>query len=154
MFSYRGRWGINADYVWYHFIVNAMQAVSVSMGGKSFTLNKGQNVSLDTELSIFFLAGWWCVKTVQATRQAGRNSAAGVVLESSASSQGALALNGPHRFSSDGNGEPTLQRAAPTPTRWRDSSQDHPTSPIHLTPPTQWALGEMHTFIDIWIAWL
>uniref|UniRef100_A0A8C1ZN86 Immunoglobulin superfamily DCC subclass member 3 n=1 Tax=Cyprinus carpio TaxID=7962 RepID=A0A8C1ZN86_CYPCA len=43
-------------------------------------------------------------KTVQATRQAGRNPAAGVVLESSSSSQGALALNGPHRFSSDRNG--------------------------------------------------
>ncbi|XP_016093022.1 immunoglobulin superfamily DCC subclass member 3-like [Sinocyclocheilus grahami] len=43
-------------------------------------------------------------KTVQATRQAGRNPAAGVVLESSSSSQGALALNSPHRLSSDGNG--------------------------------------------------
>lgn len=41
-------------------------------------------------------------KTVQATRQAGRNPV-GVVQESS-SSQGALALNGPHRFSQDGNG--------------------------------------------------
>lgn len=54
--------------------------------------------------SCFFPFRLMMCKTVQATRQAGRNPAAGVVLESSSSSQGALALNGPHRFSSDGNG--------------------------------------------------
>ncbi|KAA0723325.1 Immunoglobulin superfamily DCC subclass member 3 [Triplophysa tibetana] len=76
-------------------------------------------------------------KTVQATRQVGRNPAAGAVLESSSSSQAALALNGPHRFSAEGNGGPhtakncidsnEMERLFPGPSHFT-----HPPDATHM----------------------
>lgn len=85
---------------WYRFIVNAVASgARKELCFKSIFFFK-KTYYFGCRVESFCISRLKMCKTVQATRQAGRYPVG--VQESS--SQGALALNGPHRFSPDGNG--------------------------------------------------